>query len=112
MRLRHVACLLTVACVAQLSTGCHLVRNTFWRIRNAFGCCDTCAPAFHNPGPVMSGPAYGGAAYGAPDCASCSGYPGMPVAGQPIVMHGTIPQMPAGAAPSVGLPMPKDAEKK
>jgi hypothetical protein len=92
MRRRHFAALLSVAVLAQLSTGCCVVRNTFWRIRNS-----GCSPCFSNPGSscgsgfcdtgagygagYSSGAiGYGGTAgygyapanYGSPDCTTCS----------------------------------------
>lgn len=121
MRLRHIAALLTIAAVAQLSTGCHLFHNTCCRIRNHFGC-HTCSPAFHTPGPVMSDPGMsygypGTVNYGAPDCATCTS--GSPAAAMPVMPHGQPVSL--GAAPtttvvptppSVALPMPRVEEKK
>lgn len=119
MRLRHIAGLLAIAVVAQLSTGCHLIRNTVWRIRNHFGC-HGCSPAFHTPGPVMADPGFSHGPvvnYGAPDCATCAG--GSPAAAMPVMPHGqpvSIGSPPASTVvpppPSVALPMPRVEEKK
>lgn len=119
MRIRHIAALLAIATVAQLSTGCHLIRNTFWRIRSHLGCND-CSPAFHTPGtggPVMSDPGYGyghggGVSYGAPDCATCGygngGMPTMPTMphGQPVSIGAAPTTTIIPGPPSVALPMP------